>query len=114
MAENFKPTQDELHKYDILSVSVGTDADLALKTRRGTGYYTVPSLKGLWFRGMFPHDGSCATLEDRFDRRRLQDDYVPTGFKVYGIKTRLVKGLQFGLSLSSEEKRALIAYLRTL
>jgi cytochrome c peroxidase len=44
-------------------VSVGTDPGLALKTRRGTGYYKVPSLKGVWYRGMFGHSGWCATLE---------------------------------------------------
>jgi hypothetical protein len=30
--------------YDILPVVVGTDPFLAMKTRRGTGYYKVPSL----------------------------------------------------------------------
>ena len=55
---------------------------------------------------MFPHDGSCATLEDWFDPRRLKDDYVPTGFKGFGIKTRAVKGHIFGLGLSADDKRA--------
>lgn len=36
---------------DILGMSVGTDPDLTLKTKRGTGYYKVPSLKGVWYRG---------------------------------------------------------------
>jgi len=100
--------------YDILPVSVGTDASLTLRTRRGTGYYKVPSLKGLWYRGMFPHDGSCATLEDWFDPARLREDYVPTGFKGYGVRTRAVPGHEFGLGLSPDDKRALIAFLRTL
>jgi hypothetical protein len=64
--------------------------------------------------GMFPHDGSCATLEDWFDPRRLRGDYVPTGFKGYGIQTRAVKGHEFGLKISVNNKRALIAFLRTL
>ena len=55
-----------------------------------------------------------ATLEDRFDPNRLKDDYVPTGFKGYGVKTRAVKGHEFGLELSAEDKRALIAFLKTL
>ena len=101
-------------QYEISQVTVGTDAGLALKTRRGTGYYKVPSLKGVWYRGMFPHDGSCATLEDWFDPRRLRDDYVPTGFKGSGIKTRAVKGHVFGLGLSTEDKHALIVFLKTL
>ncbi len=38
-----------------MDASVGTDPFLALKTRRGTGYYKVPSLKGVWYRGPFEH-----------------------------------------------------------
>jgi hypothetical protein len=68
-------------------------------------------VKGVWYRGMFPHDGSCATLEDWFDARSLRDDYVHTGFKGYGIQTRAVKGHEFGLKLSPDDKRALIAFL---
>jgi len=65
---------------------------LTLKTRRGTGYYKVSSLKGL-NRVMFPHDGSCATLEDWFDPRRLKDDYIPTGFVgPPGVKVRASEG----------------------
>jgi hypothetical protein len=113
-AEGFTVPEDHKNKYDILPISVGTDPNLTLKTRRGTGYYKVPSLKGLWYRGMFPHDGSCATLEDWFDPRRLRDDYVPTGFKGHGIQTRAVRGHEFGLKLSADDKRALIAFLKTL
>jgi hypothetical protein len=113
-AEGFSIPEGHKKKYDILPISVGTDPNLTLKTRRGTGYYKVPSLKGLWYRGMFPHDGSCATLEDWFDSRRLRDDYVPTGFKGYGIQTRAVKGHEYGLKLSLDDKRALIAFLKTL
>ena len=100
--------------YEILADSVGTDPNLALRTRRGTGYYKVPSLKGVWYREMFEHSGSVATLEDWFDAKRLRDDYVPTGFKGTGVKTRAVKGYEFGLLLSPEEKKALIAFLQTL
>jgi len=114
VAAGFKPPQDHLSKYDILNVSLGTDPNLALMTRRGTGYYKVPSLKGVWYRGPFEHNGSVLTLEDWFDPRRLRDDYVPTGFKGYGIETRAVKGHEFGLKLSAEDKRALIAFLKTL
>ena len=91
-ALGFTPPAEHLAKYDVLNVSVGTDPALAMKTRRGTGYYKVPSLKGVWYRGPFEHNGSVATLEDWFDPNRLRDDYVPTGFKGYGVKTRAVKG----------------------
>jgi hypothetical protein len=110
----FKSPEDHAAKYDILNLSVGTDPNLALRTRRGTGYYKVPSLKGTWYRGPFEHSGSVATLEDWFDPRRLRDDYVPTGFKGYRTPMRAVKGHEFGLRLSGEDKRALIAFLRTL
>jgi len=112
--DGFKVPEDHLAKYDILRISVGTDSDLALKTRRGTGYYKVPSLKGLWYRSMFGHSGWCATLEDWFDPKRLRDDYVPTGWKPYGVKTFAVKGHSFGLALSEPERNDLIAFLKTI
>ena len=110
----FKVSDQDRVTYDVLNMSVDTDSSLALYTRRGTGYYKIPSLKGLWYRGPFEHNGSVATLEDWFDPRRLRDDYVPTGFRGYGVRTRAVKGHEYGLSLSPEERKALIAFLRTL
>jgi hypothetical protein len=71
-AKGFKVPPEHRKLYAVMPLAVGTDPDLTLRTRRGTGYYKVPSLKGLWYRGMFPHDGSCATLEDWFDPRRLR------------------------------------------
>jgi CxxC motif-containing protein (DUF1111 family) len=112
--DGFKVPEDHRQKYDILRMSVGTDPQLALQTRRGTGYYKVPSLKGVWYRGPFEHNGSVATLEDWFDPRRLSDDYVPTGFKGAAVKSRAVKRHAFGLDLSPAERRALIAFLKTL
>ena len=110
----FNVPADHLKKYDILPFSVGTDPSLALKTRRATGYYKVPSLKGVWYRGPFEHNGSVATLEDWFDPSRLRDDYVPTGFRGAGVKTRAIKGHVFGLKLSAADRLALIAFLKTL
>jgi hypothetical protein len=63
---------------------------------------------------MFGHSGWCATLEDWFDPNRENDDYVPTGFIPYGKKTYAVKGHSFGLDLSPQEKKDLIAFLKTL
>ncbi len=112
--DGFKVPADHLKKYDILPLSVGTDPALALKTRRGTGYYKVPSLKGVWYRAPLEHNGSVATLEDWFDLRRLKDDYAPTGFRGAGVKTRAVKGHAFGLNLTAADRRDLIAFLKTL
>ena len=112
-AEGFRVPEEHHKKDDILPVVVGTDPYLTLKTRRGTGYYKVPSLKGLWYRGPFEHNGSVATLEDWFDPRRLSEDYVPTGFRGAGVKTRAIKGHLFGLDLSAENRKALVAFLKT-
>jgi hypothetical protein len=98
----------------VMPLSVGTDPRLALRTRRGTGYYKVPSLKGVWYRGPLEHGGSVATLEDWFDPARLRDDYVPTGFVGHGVDHRAVRGHEFGLKLSANDRSALIAFLRTL
>ncbi len=113
-APGFKPPADHDGRFAILRVSVGTSPDLTLKTRRGTGYYKVPSLKGVWYRGPFEHNGSVATLEDWFDPRRLRDDYIPTGFIGLGLKNRALKGHEYGLNLTPEDKRTLIAFLKTL
>ena len=114
LAGDFQPPADHRAKYDILDVRVGTDPRSAMLPMRGTGYYKVPSLKGVWYRSPLEHNGSVATIEDWFDERRLRPDYVPTGFVGYGSGTRSVNGHEFGLKLSAAEKSALIAFLRTL
>jgi hypothetical protein len=113
-APGFTIPDDHRERFDVMTRSVGTDPELALRTRRGTGYYKVPSLRGVWYRGMFGHSGWAATLEDWFDPRRLRDDYVPTGWKPFGARTYPVKGHEFGLELSDGDRRALIAFLKTL
>ncbi len=112
-ARGFKVPAEHRKTYDVLDVSVGTDPELAMQTRRGTGYYRVPSLRGVWYRGPFEHSGSVATLEDWFDEKRLQPDYVPTGYRGMTPK-RAVLGHEFGLRLKPQDKAALIAFLKTL
>lgn len=114
LAAGRAPSAADLASPDVLPLSVGTDPTSATRTRRGTGYYKVPSLLGVWYRGPFEHNGSVATLEDWFDPRRLRDDYVPTGFRGAGVTHRAVKGHEYGLSLSAGDRRALVAFLRTL
>ncbi len=113
-ASGFEIPREHLEKYDVLPVSVGTDTDLTLRSRRGTGYYKVPSLIGVWYRGPFGHGGSVARLEDWFDARRLRDDYVPSGFRGAGVTKRAVTGHEFGLNLPARDRAALIAFLKTL
>jgi hypothetical protein len=113
-APGFTPPAGHALLYDVMDAVIGTDPGLALATRRGTGYYKVPSLKGVWYRGPFGHDGAVATLEDWFDPARLRSDYVPTGFKGASGRPRPVPGHAFGLALSGDDKQALIAFLKTL
>lgn len=101
-------------RLNISNRRVGTDPSLALKTRKGTGYYKIPSLRGLWYRGLYEHSGSVASLEDWFDPKRLRDGYVPSGWRGPGVKARALPGHTFGHDLSDEDKKALIAFLKTL
>ena len=114
LGQGYDPPPDHPNRADVMPVSVGTDPNLALKTRKGTGFYKVPSLKGVWYRGMFNHDGSVTTLEEWFDPARLREDFVPSGFVGYGMTRRAVPGHEFGLRLSLEDRAALIAFLKTI
>lgn len=112
--DGWEPPSDHRKRFDVMERRVGTDARYALESLKGAGYYKVPSLKGLWYRGPLEHNGSVASLEDWFNPARLSDTYVPTGFKGLGVVTRAVKGHEFGLKLPPAEKAALLAFLRTL
>ena len=94
-----------------MDVSVGTDPGLATRTRRGTGFYKVPSLRGVWYRNAFGHSGQAASLEEWLDPARLGDDYVPKGFH---LGPGSIKGHEFGLRLVPDDREALIAFLKTL
>jgi hypothetical protein len=110
-AVGFKVPDDLHNSLDIMNVSVGTDPTLALKTRRGTGFYKVPSLRGVWYRNAFGHGGWAETLEEWFDHARLEEDYVPKGFH---IAPGPIRGHEFGLKLPTDDRKALIAFLKTL
>ncbi len=114
LALGFEPRKDHPATLDVLPISVGTDPGLALNTRKGTGYYKVPSLKGVWYRGHYLHDGSVASLEEMFNPERLNESHVPEGYSPPGVKNRAIKGHEFGLKLKADERIQLIAFLRTL
>jgi hypothetical protein len=114
LAQGFTPPKDKPATLDVLPISVGTDPGLALNTRKGTGYYKVPSLKGVWYRDHYLHDGSVASLEEMFDPDRLKDTHAPGGFTPPDKPQRSIKGHEFGLKLSPDERKQLIAFLRTL
>jgi hypothetical protein len=114
LAEGFTAPEDKPVSLDVLPISVGTDPGLALRTRKGTGYYKVPSLKGVWYRGHYLHDGTVASLEEMFDPDRLRNTHVPGGWSPPGVKARAIKGHEFGLKVTALEREQLIAFLRTL
>ena len=111
LAKGFKAPDDLLKTDDILPISLGTDPFLALQTRRGTGFYKVPSLRGIWFRTGMGHAGQAETLEEWFDPARLEKDYVPKGFH---LAPGPIEGHEKGLTLSPEDRKDLIAFLKTL
>jgi hypothetical protein len=109
-ADGFEaPASDE-----VVDRHIGVDPRYALDSHKGTGFYKVPSLKGVWYRGPLGHTGAAMTLEEWLDPARLNSDYVPTGFKGYDGKARGIPGHPFGLKLTPAEKKDLIAFLRTL
>ena len=114
-ADGFVVPDDHPDRDHIMVRSVNTDPSLAMRTRKGTGLYKVPSLRGVWYRGIFEHSGSVTTLEDWFDPKRLNPDYVPTGWKgPPPTEARAVEGHEFGLDLTTDERADLIAFLKTL
>jgi hypothetical protein len=114
LAQGFMPPADHPYKDDIVKRSVGTDPGLALKTRKGTGFYKIPSLRGVWYRPLLLHDGSVASLEEMFDPARLRPDHEPGGWKGPGVTKRAIPGHPFGLALNAHDKSALLAFLRSL
>jgi hypothetical protein len=94
----FSVPDEHRRRYGIIDRRVGTDPELALRTRKGTGYYKVPSLKGAWYRGPFQHAGAVQTLDEWFDPSR----------------PARVPGHLFGVTLTADDRRALIAFLETL
>jgi hypothetical protein len=99
---------------DVRDRSVGTDPGLALRTRKGTGFYKIPSLRGLWYRPRLLHDASIVTLEELFDPARLDPEYERKGWSPPGVTNGAVRGLEFLTKLGPDDRRALIAFLRSL
>ena len=80
----------------ISAATVGTDPSLANGKGRGTGKYRIPSLLDVANGAPYLHHGVVASLEDLLS------------------PARTIAGHRFGTSLSDDDRRALIAYLRTL
>lgn len=110
-AKGFTVPEEMKRSGDVWNVSVGTDPALALTTRRGTGFYKVPSLRGVWYRNAFGHGGWVDTLEEWLDPARLKPEFVP---KNRYAPRGAVPGHEFGLKLAEGDRAALIAFLKTL
>jgi hypothetical protein len=113
LAKGFKPPASLLKQANIERVSVETDPNLAFKTRKGTGLYRVPSLRMVWLEAAFLHDGSIGSLEEVFDRARLQPDFRSSNWSAV-TPARAVTGHPFGLTLNAKDRTDLIAFLKTL
>jgi mono/diheme cytochrome c family protein len=87
---------------------VGTDPTLGLSPERGTGFYRVPSLRGVGTRGPLLHDASAPDLATFFDPARITAGY--TGGRAGGP----VPGHLFDIVLPAADRAALLAYLQGL
>jgi hypothetical protein len=113
--EGFEISPNQPNAEDIQTEPlVATDPGLALKTRKGTGFYKIPSLRGVWYRPGLLHNASVSSLEELFDPARLKPDYVGAGWRPPGVKARAIPGHAFSLRLPTDEKAALLAFLRSL
>ena len=113
LAKGFHPSEDEQHSLDIVDVSVGTDPGLAMMTRKGTGFYRVPSLRMVWMNACFLHDGSIGSLEEMFNPDRLKTTFRSSNWNAI-TPNHAVGGHPFGLNLNEDDRAALIKFLRTL
>ena len=93
--------------------SIRTDPD-----RIENGYpkgYRVASLLRLDLMKYYLHDGSLTTLEQLFDPARLSPAFEPPGIPEGRRKRGAgVRGHEFGMILSEQDRQALAAFLRSL
>jgi hypothetical protein len=67
LAQGFTLPRDKPASLDLVSITVGTDPDWHWQRAKAPAI-TSASLKGVWYRGHYLHDGSAASLEEMFDR----------------------------------------------
>jgi mono/diheme cytochrome c family protein len=100
---------DGLTGQPIALEEIGTDPILGRSAERGTGYYRVPSLRGVGTRGPLLHDGTLPSLESFLDPGRLDPAF---GARLHGDGA--VGGHTYGLDLEEGQRRALLTYLHAL
>ena len=57
---------------------------------------------------------TCPILEEASRGVEIRNDYLPKGWNPPDTRARAIPGHRFGLDLAAEDKRALIAFLKTL
>ena len=113
LAAGYHPSPAIMKETGAMDISVGTDPNLAMKTRKGTGFYRIPSLRMVWLETALLHDGSIGNLEEFFNPDRLKPDFRASNWAPI-TKAHAVEGHTFGLDLKFDDRTALIAFLRTL
>jgi hypothetical protein len=113
LAAGYHPPESVMRLTGAMNISVGTDPNLAMKTRKGTGFYRVPSLRMVWMEACLLHDGSIGTLEELFNPARLEPGFRSSNWAPI-VKPHAVEGHTFGLNLVPADRAALIGFLRTL
>lgn len=76
--------------------SIGTDPLAGTSEARFTGYYRIPSLRGVGRTAPYLHHGAFASLEAMFDPERQEPGHA------------------YGLALDEPDRDALLRFLRTL
>lgn len=89
--------------------TVGTDAALAKGAARGTGRYRPPALVRVSDAAPYLHHGAVPTLEDLLSPERLT-----AGYRGSPLGPGPVKGHAYGTDWNSEDREAVVAWLRTL
>ena len=75
---------------------IGTDPAAGLDSSRATGHYRIPSLRGVGRTAPYLHHGAVVSLDALFDPAREEPGHA------------------FGLSLSEDDRSALIRFLRSI
>jgi mono/diheme cytochrome c family protein len=75
---------------------VGTDPAAGRSPARGTGYYRIPSLRGVGRTAPYLHHGGVRTLDELFDPARSEP------------------GHRYGLELDAGDREALLGFLRAI
>jgi hypothetical protein len=72
---------------------------------------SLPRCVGFGIEARLDTEVGLKRWQEWLDPARLRDDYVPRG---YHLRPSPLKGHEFGLKLSRDDRQALLSFLRTL